>query len=403
MTTLEPFIHEVLDRACPERSGAAGDWPAVVRDASAHSVQRRHRRLLLVAAFAFTVAGALGVLWPFSGGNKVVGRAFAARALAAVGDGPVLHVVVRIESSGWVINLRTGRRERPYAIVEEWYEPGAGLREKVLRSNVGDVSGSVTARSSATGSFVDVLRGFATRYEAVLRERQAKVVRKGVLFGRDVVWIRFRPDRRVDPVTPIGTGYEVALDETTYRPLSVKSRGTSGARVLSIETRLSIPRAIAAAPLPDESDSLMYGEGLEGRLTERQAATLLGEPALWVGSEFAGLPFVWLGGVSYSYGRAATYDDIKHHWRGVNIVYGHIASEVGFPDRSKPYIQLREQPAAEVAATGRSTPLPGTLVSSNLRFGQGSMVVNDVYVEIDAPNEQLLLAAARALEPQRAG
>jgi hypothetical protein len=307
--------------------------------------------------------------------------------------------VARLESPGWVINLRTGRRERPYEIVEEWYEPGRGLREKVLRSNSSAVSGSVTARSSTAGSFVDVLRGFARRYEAVLRERQAKVVRKDVLFGRDVLWIRFRPDRRVDPVTPTGTGYEVALDETTYRPLSIRSRGSSEARLLSIDTRLSIPSAIAAVPLPDESDSLMYGEGLDGRLTEQQAATLLGRPAVWAGREFAGLPFAWLGGVSYAYGRAATYDDIKHHWRGVNIVYGNVANEVGFPDRTEPYIQLREQPATEVAATGRNTPAPGTLLSYDLRSGSGSMVVDGTYVEIEAPNEQVLLAVARALEP----
>jgi hypothetical protein len=404
MTTVDPLVQDVLDRAFPERAGLAGDWPAVVRDAkSARSVQRRRRRLL-AGALPLAAALALGLLWPFGGGNEVVGPAFAGRALAAVGDGPVLHVVARLESPGWVIDLRTGRREKPYAIVEEWYEPGTGLREKVLRSNGGYVSGSVTARSSAAGSFVDVLRGFARRYEAVLRARQAEVVGKGSLFGLSVVWIRFRPERGTDPVTPTGPGYEVALDERTYRPVFVRSRGSSGVRVLSIETRSSIPRSIAAVALPDESDSLMYGEGLDGAVTERQAASLLGTPALWLGREFAGLPFAWLGGVSFAYGRAATFDEIKHRWRGVNIVYGTVTNEVdGFPDRSKRYIQLREQPAAEVAATGGSTPSPGTLFSHNLRFGEGVVVVNGVYLQIEAPNEQLLLAAARALEPQPAG
>jgi hypothetical protein len=404
MTTFDPLVQEVLDRASPERAGIAGDWPAVVRDAkSARSVRRRRRRLL-AGALPVAAALALGALWPFGGGNEVVGGALAARALAAVGDGPVLHVIARLESPGWVIDLRTGRREKPYAIVEEWYEPGSGLREKVVRSNGGYVSGSVTARSSAAGSFVDVLRGFARRYEGVLRERQAEVVGKGFLYGRRVVWIRFRPERPTDPVTPTGTGYEVALDERTYRPVLVRSRGSSGVRVLSIETRSSIPRSIAAVALPDESDSLMYGEGLDGPVTERQAATLLGTPALWLGREFAGLPFAWLGGVSFAYGRAATFDEIKHRWRGINIVYGIVTNEVdGFPDRSKRYIQLREQPAAEVAATGRSTPSPGTLFSANLRFGSGAVVVNGVYIEIEAPNEQLLLAGARALEPQPAG
>jgi hypothetical protein len=393
MTTFDPLVREVLDRACPERPGIAGDWPAVLRDAtSAHTVRRRRRRLLALA-LPFAAALSLGAFWPFGGGNEVVGRAFAARALAAVGDGPVLHVVARLESPGWVVDLATGRREKPYAIVEEWYEPGSGLREKVLRSNAGYVSGSITAHSSAAGSFVDVLRGFAKRYEAVLRERRAEVSGHGTVFGRRVVWIRFRP----------AGAYEVALDERTYRPLYVRSRGTSGVQVVSIDTRPSVPRSVAAVPIPDESDPPMYGEDLDGPLTGPQAAALLGEPAVWLGREFANLSLAWLGGVSFAYGRAATYDEIKHRWRGINIVYGNVASEVGFPDRNKPYIQLREQPAAEVAATGRSTPSPGTLLSYDLRRGPGTVVVGGVYVEIEAPNERLLLAAARALEPQPVG
>jgi hypothetical protein len=404
MSTFDPAVRELLERAYPAPALDARGWPAVVQAAgAAHSVRRRRRRLLAVA-LALGAAVALGAFWPFSDGKEVVGRAFAARALAAVGDGPVLHVVVRLESPGWVVDLASGRRAKPYAIVEQWYEPRAGLREKVLRSNSGYVAG-ISARSSVEGSFVDLLRAFATRYEAVLRERRAEVLGNGTVFGRRVVWIRFRAGGGADPLagSPAATPYDVALDELTYRPLYIRSPGSSGVRVLSIDTRSSIPRAVAAVPVPDESASLMYGEGLTGPLTAQAAATVLGKPGLWLGREFAGLPLAGLGGVSFAYGRAATFDEIKHRWRGINIVYGNVANESGFPDRSKPYIQLREQPAAEVAATGRSTPSPGTLLSYDLRRGHGAVVVGGVYVEIEAPNEQVLLAAARALRPQPAG
>jgi hypothetical protein len=160
---VDPAVAEILDRAYPPRAADAGDWGAVLRRAqAARSAQRRRRRVLAVA-LALATAAALGALRPLAGGNEVVDRAFAARALAALGDRPVLHVVVRLRSPGWVVDLATGRRQRPYAILEEWYRPRAGLREKVLRSNGGYVAGSVSVTPSAEGSYVDVLRGFATQ------------------------------------------------------------------------------------------------------------------------------------------------------------------------------------------------------------------------------------------------
>jgi hypothetical protein len=151
---------------------------------------------------------------------------------------------------------------------------------------------------------------------------------------------------------------------------------------------------------PDESDHLMYGEGLDGRLTEAQTATLMGRPALWLGREYAGLPLAWMGGMSYAYGRAATYAEIKDRWRGVNVVYGRIANRAtGFPDRREPYIQLRQQPEADFAGTGRASPAPGTLLSYDLRSGSGAVVVDGVRVDIEAPDKQMLLTVARSLRP----
>jgi len=212
----------------------------------------------------------------------------------------------------------------------------------------------------------------------------------------------------VDPVTAAAAGqeYEVAVDETSYRPLYVRSRlrgrilGGSAVRVLSIDTRQSIPTSIAAVPFPNESDLPIYGEDLNGPLTRQQAATLMGTPALWLGQSYAGLPLAWLGGMSFAYGQAPTYDEIKHRWRGINIVYGNITQpSSGFPDRTRPYIQLREQAASESATIRGTQPAPGTLLVSDLRIGSGAVVINGIYVEIEAPSPEKLLRVARALEP----
>jgi hypothetical protein len=144
----------------------------------------------------------------------------------------------------------------------------------------------------------------------------------------------------------------------------------------------------------------MYGEDLNGPLTRQQAATLMGTPALWLGQSFAGLPLAWLGGMSFAYGQAPTYDEIKHRWRGINIVYGNITQpSSGFPDRTLPYIQLHEQAASDLAITGRTQAAPGKLLVGNLGTGSGAVLINGIYVEIEAPNPATLLRVARALEP----
>jgi hypothetical protein len=409
MNTFDSHVGELLDHAYPARPAEAGDWAAVLRDAKSVQGEQQRRRRAVAAGLALAAAVALAVLWPFGGGDGVVlNRAQAARALAAVGDGPVLHIVVRVQRPGAVIDLATGRHEKRYAIVEEWYKRGAGLRERVLRSNGSDTPGRLSASPSVEGTYVSALRGFATQYQAVLRERRARVFAHGNLLGRPVFWVRFRSDPRVDPVTGAAAGqeYEVAVDETTYRPLYVRSRfrgrilGGSAVRLLSIDTRHSIPTSIAAVPFPNESDLPMYGEDLNGPLTRQQAATLMGTPALWLGQSYAGLPLAWLGGMSFAYGQAPTYDEIKHRWRGINIVYGNITQpSSGFPDRTRPYIQLREQAASGSATIRGTQPAPGTLLVSDLRIGSGAVVINGIYVEIEAPSPEKLLRVARALEP----
>ena len=255
MSAFDSNVAELLDRAYPARPSKSGEWAAVLRDARSAQGEQHRRRRLVAAGLGLAAAVALALLWPFGGGNGVVvNRALAARALAAVGGGPVLHVVVRVQWPGAVINLATGRHEQRYAIVEEWYKRGAGLRERVLRSNGADLPGSVSASPSVQGSYVSVLRGFATQYQAVLRGRRARVFAYGNLLGRPLFWVRFGPDPRVDPVSGVAADddYEVAVDEATYRPLYVRSRshgrivGGSAVRVLSIDTRASLPHTGAS-------------------------------------------------------------------------------------------------------------------------------------------------------------
>ena len=78
----ETEILEALDRAVPRYDDRHGDWDAVAADLR----RRRTMSVGALAAVALAVAAAV-LLWPASSHQGGV----LDRALAAVGDGPVLH------------------------------------------------------------------------------------------------------------------------------------------------------------------------------------------------------------------------------------------------------------------------------------------------------------------------
>ena len=51
------------------------------------------------------------------------------RALAATGEGPVLHLVYESDLPHTLVDLETGERTELRAEHEVWFDPEAGLRE----------------------------------------------------------------------------------------------------------------------------------------------------------------------------------------------------------------------------------------------------------------------------------
>ncbi len=407
MNTIDPALAQLLDDAYPAPRGAPGNWGAVLSAAESAEAAFRTRRRVLIGALPLAVAVAVfAALHPFDGGSGgVLKRALADRALAAVGEGPALHVIVRIEPPGMVIDLATGRLEKPYAVLEEWYEPRIGLREKVLRSNSGYVPGSISAAPSIQGSYVAVLRDFATTYKAALRSDRAQTAGTGVLFGRRVRWIRFQRGSaaRSRRQIAVGDSYEVAVNEKTYRPLFVRLRSHGrvigdGVRVLSIDTRRSPPLSTTAVPSSDDSNPPSAGFDLLGALSVAQASSFMTRPGLWLGSDHAGLPLAGIIGVRYSYGPGQPWADPEHRWPGLRLVYGSVDRYLS-PIEGKPYVILDEfgDEAAAKMYAGSAQP-EGTLV----RYGDlegGTVHLGGVYIRIGASSPELVVSAARSLEP----
>ena len=97
-------IAKLLDDLTPSYDDRQGDWERI---AASRRGRRAHRSApwwlmrLGFAAAAIAIAGALVLAWPFHGNQGGV----LDRALAAIGQGPVLHVVLRGEWGGTLVDL----------------------------------------------------------------------------------------------------------------------------------------------------------------------------------------------------------------------------------------------------------------------------------------------------------
>ena len=91
-------VKETLDKLVPEPE-TMSNWDAVLRKA-----RPRRRSPIVRLAVATTVAAlaALFVVAPWKGSGRV---GILDRALAAVGDGPVVHVVFRGDWGGTLVDL----------------------------------------------------------------------------------------------------------------------------------------------------------------------------------------------------------------------------------------------------------------------------------------------------------
>jgi hypothetical protein len=367
---------EILDRHVPVPIGA-GDWDAVVRDAS----MRRRRgmpvfRLGLIAAAAVAAGLALALAWPFGGPSGPLER-----ALAATGGGPVLHVVLETHPDGTVVDLASGRRERPDVVFEQWYEPGSGLRERVISATGGADSpvGLLVQRPDVIQSGQgEVLAGFIQGYRDALRRGEAVVFDHGTLAGRKVTWIRF---------DDAGETYEVAVDDASGKPVYLRLlRGGSQDNQYTAEVR----ELESVGDLPPAGPSLEFGVDRSDLIGPDDARGMMTRPTLWLGSTFSGLTVTRTTLLDFSQPGAPDVPPTAH-WKGVDLVYG---GRDGSPAPDTPFVEIEEQTHASLRP---AAPPEGSILVRG-EYG-GELHKDGVYMLITASSEQLVIDAARALAP----
>jgi hypothetical protein len=454
--TAHDELRSTLDALTP-RIDRPGDWQAVVQ--SAERRRGRRSRISRAAAVAVVVLGVavFALAWPLA--DERPGGVLD-RALAAVGDGPVLHVVLRGEWGGSLVDLQSGGRTPVHGERELWYDAERGrVHEVTLFGGAVEHESvwSVGEPERQVPELVALLRD----YRRVLAAGTARVAGHDVVDEVPVYWITVR--RELLPDAADGKdhafAHEVAVSRETYEPVALRTTRDgkpgpmTGERVLSLETLPAGEGDFTADPR-NNLDGVAYTEGREP-LRRDEAARVLGRKPLWLGDAHAGLPLAQvyehvrargrseqtkltgaeaervLACVRAREPRSASRDDRtcddtlrrigsfavrgdevftfgRVEWgpeeRGVVLFYGQLGDDPSTYREDS--IQLVDRPHVEVTLSassylGRGLPR-GYVVSAGAVLLQpgnvGAVRAGGLYVSIRASSEELVLSAARALE-----
>lgn len=436
MIDVEPIIERELDRMLPVPVSTQ-DWADVEhrlarreRSERGRGLGRFSRLALAAAAVAVGIAVVVVAPWGDSGG-------FADRALAALGSGPVLHVVAHTEgpTGGRLMDLSTGATT---PIIQEqeleiWYDHERGLKHTILRSDgkiVDDtletpeggytpggiiydcawiaahpveatkarVSCNANGNNGTTPRVISRpkpsinpgLQGFLDGYQRALATGKARKTGTGKIDGRSVIWLAFD--------LPNSGSERVAVDSETMRPLLVRDQpGNYSYRIKQIgtlsskEADFSKPTLAEVGPQPS-AGGVSSSESLPLRPSSIRAAL---PGAVWDGSALGGLPLT-------SANRDELRTSFADHARppetgvGLRLEYGSGATGA--------YVVLMESNRPQFGYQWgfvRTTPAPSSLASKLYIAGEtvGFTVANGLYVTINASNHDLLMLAARSLQP----
>ena len=428
-------FQEALDRLVPEPASSPA-WDAVLRDARP---RRRSLALQLAVATGVAALAALVVVAPWQGSDRV---GVLDRALAAAGDGPVLHVVFRGEWGGTLIDLETGARKPLYGEREVWYDPSRDLVHYVSRFGGVVQSEEQIRRKSPEPE----LKSLWQEYRTALESGRGRIVGEDVVGGVPVYWLivsrQLLPD--VEDHKLHEFAQQVAISQKTYEPVAMKytrdrktdPRGLE--RILRYET-VSLDEADFTSPPSPESVPMSMGNK---PIAIGQAREILGRAPFWLGERFAGLPLVQaekaysatgqqertpiteeraeeimrcrgrcgkrFGGVVSIGGRLYETGPVEFgpEHTGVTLFYGTLGdSPTTFkkdrvPLRSAPHLEITQTTDPELVTRGwmsKYEPPPGSLLV--MPGFSGSLMRDGVHVTILASNEKLIMDAARALRP----
>jgi hypothetical protein len=407
MGAVDERIAAVLDELVPPRPNPDG-WTAIMAVATRR--RERQRNWWLARGVPVAVAGAavltLVLAWPFGGGPS---GSVLERAAAAIGDGPVLHVVIQDGWGGTLINLKSGARTALHGEEEIWYDPSRGIHD-VSRFD-GVVQGDAVYPPGRVAYLDKTLTILATGYREALRNGTARLLGPDTVDGQPVYWIRvdtqMLPDSADNKLH--AWVHDVAVSQKTFEPVATRDTrdGQTGpdgnSIILKVET-LPVGAGNFARETPDHSGEAMKEEQA-GTITPVEASAALGRPALWAGKSIGDLDLARIEKTSVSEGYDKTTGTWAQTHTTVTLFYGTLNSDesppgIGVPAPSAPYVEIAESPTLFFGfqrGVSNYTPPEGSLLVVGGRIG--IMQADNVHLALEASTEELMVAAARALQP----
>jgi hypothetical protein len=388
MTLEDPEVVELLAGE-PELLAVADAVAATQR--RPHRSRARRLGVRLIPVVAAAVALAIALLVVPQGNHGIVGR-----ALAALGDGPILHIVSEVPTGGTVVDLRTGQRHELVAHEEIWANRDASRLHFVLSVDgtvVADLLWPEDAKSGMTVGPVDpAFAALWTGYRDALAHGTATLDGKGSVDGHDVYWLRFG-----------STGSEVAVDAVTFKPVVIRT--TNGAthvdqRILVAETTAYHAADFTRRGPSPASTASSFGSSTSSGPIRVGVPPSTTVPSRWLtaGANVAGLELGSAAALTVTTERNGAHSTL----RGYQLVYGPLVHGTAGPESTT----VEELPGPDDPAAWRRIPAGSIDIQrgsvgfhgTTRPYWTGMLVTHGLYVTIQTPaGEHAVLAIARAL------
>src|SRR5262245_8813255 len=286
---------------------------ALIEEARERTRRRRLRNAVAAVAAAAIAVGVVSAFVVVAGGAGTDGVPKGFSLVHA--RGPVQHAQIEWYSTGQaeqrVVDISTGETRRAPVVFDVWWDRGRDLFRAIARVDgrvQSDVSGKPCQTAIGFGRKCLPPSPFDLRrrgYTWPIDPRVARVVRRGVFRGRDVIWVQ----RLARVPEAFGGKREppVALDARTHRPVGTRSvfegklYDEQVYRFLGPVPADKVSFLVPKAKVPRQELSYLgsFPVGFFGprvsaenpaRASLRQVRDVLGRRPLWLGPSFQGHP-----------------------------------------------------------------------------------------------------------------
>jgi hypothetical protein len=357
------------------------------------------RKAALAAALVALIAVLAAVLPGRLGQTRMT---LVDQAIAAIGSGRMIHVVLDDGLTTQRVDLRTGTTTLLRSGTEVWSDPKLGTLW--ISTLDGKPTQKIVAPPSRNAEAFTWWRPYVSGYRNQLRAGDFHLVGTGQIGGHTVDWIASKPFSMVDGKTGVFREVvtEIAISRTTYKPLyfrqrinGVVDRG-SGVHVTTAETLPPRPALFAHQTIPfGPGLRVSSGPGTGIPTTLRDARAAMNPDPVVPSAAIAGLRRTWVGMPDYL---APPYNSYRDQIGGVQLYYGQLDS-TGHPTYQSSFISITEFPHrnAVVIFNGISLFRNDVAIVSTRTDTIATMKTHGLYVIIEAGSRTEALAAARAL------